>query len=142
MYHSDSGSIYIGTDGDAEEEETDAYEKSIVDRTSHKSLVQSDIEQNPDSAPPATPLSFGRYINLLTFQAKLLSYAFHVIILLKLLMIFFFFFAFQTTNAASIFVEEQTASIIISIYRILIWWYICCWPRGWKAEFLSTSTQV
>lgn len=70
IYHSDSGSIFIGIDGDAEEEETDAYEKSIVDRTSHKNLVQSDIEQNPDSAPPATPLSFGRYINSLNFSSK------------------------------------------------------------------------
>ncbi|XP_070042355.1 protein tesmin/TSO1-like CXC 2 isoform X2 [Nicotiana tomentosiformis] len=59
-----------GTDGDAEEEETDAYEKSIVDRTSHKNLVQSDIEQNPDSAPPATPLSFGRPPMQLPFSLK------------------------------------------------------------------------
>lgn len=59
-----------GIDGDAEEEETDAYEKSIVDRTSHKNLVQSDIEQNPDSAPPATPLSFGRPPMQLPFSLK------------------------------------------------------------------------
>ncbi|KAK4355572.1 hypothetical protein RND71_024543 [Anisodus tanguticus] len=64
------GSIFIGTDGDAEEEETDAFEKSIVDRTSHKNIVQSDVEQNPDSAPPATPLAFRRPPMQLPFSLK------------------------------------------------------------------------
>ncbi|XP_059293725.1 protein tesmin/TSO1-like CXC 3 isoform X1 [Lycium ferocissimum] len=64
------GSIFIGTDGDAEEEETDAFEKSVVDRTSHKNLVQSDVEQNPDSVPPATPLAFRRPPMQLPFSLK------------------------------------------------------------------------
>lgn len=83
IYNYDSGSIFIGTDGDAEEEETDAYEKSIVDRTSQKNLLHSDVELNPDSAVPATPLAFRRYVNHSTFRAKFLLYAFHVIILLS-----------------------------------------------------------
>lgn len=83
IYYYDSGSVFIGTDGDAEEEETDAYEKSIVDRTSHKNPLQSDAEVNPDSVVPATPLAFRRYVNHSTFQAKFLLYAFHVIILLS-----------------------------------------------------------
>ncbi|XP_047265134.1 protein tesmin/TSO1-like CXC 3 isoform X2 [Capsicum annuum] len=50
-----------GTDGDAEEEETtEAFEKSIVDRTSHKNILHSDVEQNPDFIVPATPLAFRR----------------------------------------------------------------------------------
>ncbi|XP_047265133.1 protein tesmin/TSO1-like CXC 3 isoform X1 [Capsicum annuum] len=55
------GSVFIGTDGDAEEEETtEAFEKSIVDRTSHKNILHSDVEQNPDFIVPATPLAFRR----------------------------------------------------------------------------------
>ncbi|KAJ8547330.1 hypothetical protein K7X08_010916 [Anisodus acutangulus] len=64
------GSIFIGTDGDAEEEETDAFEESIADRTSHKNLVPSDVEQNPDSVPPATPLAFRRPPMQLPFSLK------------------------------------------------------------------------
>lgn len=63
IYYYDSGSVFIGTDGDAEEEETDAYEKSTVDRASHKNLLHSDVELNPDSTVPATPLAFRRYVN-------------------------------------------------------------------------------
>ncbi|MCD9638636.1 hypothetical protein HAX54_022726 [Datura stramonium] len=59
-----------GTDGDAEEEETDAFEKSIVDRTCHKNLPQSDVEQNPDSVLPATPLAFRRPPMQLPFSLK------------------------------------------------------------------------
>ncbi|KAM3356360.1 protein tesmin/TSO1-like CXC 3 isoform X1 [Capsicum galapagoense] len=55
------GSVFIGTDGDAEEEETtEAFEKSIVDRTSHKNILHSDVEQNSDFIVPATPLAFRR----------------------------------------------------------------------------------
>ncbi|PHT38638.1 hypothetical protein CQW23_22211 [Capsicum baccatum] len=55
------GSVFIGTDGDAEEEETtEAFEKSIVDRTSHKNILHSDVDQNPDFIVPATPLAFRR----------------------------------------------------------------------------------
>ncbi|CAN4091280.1 unnamed protein product [Withania somnifera] len=65
------GSIFIGTDGDAEEEETaDAFEKGIVDRTSHKNPLQSDVEQNPDSTIPATPLAFRRPPMQLPFSMK------------------------------------------------------------------------
>ncbi|CAN4091281.1 unnamed protein product [Withania somnifera] len=60
-----------GTDGDAEEEETaDAFEKGIVDRTSHKNPLQSDVEQNPDSTIPATPLAFRRPPMQLPFSMK------------------------------------------------------------------------
>lgn len=60
-----------GTDGDAEEEETaDAFEKSIVDRTSHKNPLQCDVEQNPDSIVPATPLAFRRPPMQLPFSLK------------------------------------------------------------------------
>lgn len=66
IYYSDSGSVFIGTDGDAEEEETtEAFEKSIVDRTSHKNILHSDVEQNPDFIVPATPLAFRRYVSII-----------------------------------------------------------------------------
>lgn len=64
------GSIFIGTDGDAEEEETDAYEKSTVDRAFHKNLLHSDVELNPDSTVPATPLAFRRPPMQLPFSLK------------------------------------------------------------------------
>ncbi|XP_027116328.2 protein tesmin/TSO1-like CXC 2 isoform X2 [Coffea arabica] len=65
------GSIYIGTEAELEEDETDALEKTVKDRKPHKTAIQVDVEQqNPESAPPATPLRFGRPSVQLPFSSK------------------------------------------------------------------------
>ena len=73
LYSPASGSIYIGTEAELEEDETDALEKTVKDRKPHKTAIQVDVEQqNPESAPPATPLRFGRYNkHILYFDWKL-----------------------------------------------------------------------
>ncbi|KAH6808917.1 hypothetical protein C2S51_026700 [Perilla frutescens var. frutescens] len=55
-----------GMEAEAEEDETDAAEKSIPD----KSAVENDMGQNTDSAPPATPLRGGRQSAQLPFSSK------------------------------------------------------------------------
>ncbi|KAH6816406.1 hypothetical protein C2S51_021226 [Perilla frutescens var. frutescens] len=55
-----------GMEAEVEEDETDAAEKSIPD----KSAVENDMGQNTDSAPPATPLRGGRQSAQLPFSSK------------------------------------------------------------------------
>lgn len=59
-----------GMEADAEEDETDAAEKSMSDRSFQKTAMENDMEQNTDSAPPATPLRGGRPSGQLPFSTK------------------------------------------------------------------------
>nr|GME21159.1 protein tesmin/TSO1-like CXC 2 isoform X2 [Ipomoea batatas] len=60
-----------GSDPDLEEEETDLFEKSVVDRSSQKlAIVQNEIEHIPDSALPATPLRLKRPQMQFPFSSK------------------------------------------------------------------------
>lgn len=69
FYFLSSGSIYIGAEAELEEDETNAMERGVKDRKLHKAAIQVDVEQqNPDSAPPATPLRFARYKYILYFD--------------------------------------------------------------------------
>ncbi|KAK4434046.1 CRC domain-containing protein TSO1 [Sesamum alatum] len=56
------GSGILGTDHEFEEDETDTTERAVLDGTSQRTAIQSDIEQNMDSVPPATPLRTGRQL--------------------------------------------------------------------------------
>lgn len=47
-------------EAEAEEEESDTAEKSMSDRSFQKTAMENDMEQNTESAPPATPLRGGR----------------------------------------------------------------------------------
>lgn len=60
MHGSESGSGVVGTEGGCEEEEVDVTEKDKAERSSTKATVENELEQNMDSAPPATPLRGGR----------------------------------------------------------------------------------
>ncbi|KAL3505969.1 hypothetical protein ACH5RR_031351 [Cinchona calisaya] len=65
------GSMFMGTEVELEEDETDAPEKSARDRNLHKTAIQNDVElQNPESAPPATPLRIIRPSVHLPFSSK------------------------------------------------------------------------
>lgn len=58
----DLGSALIGAEAELEEEEeTETYEKSVVNRSLQKNVIQNSGEQNLDSTLPATPLQCGRY---------------------------------------------------------------------------------
>ncbi|CAI9118409.1 OLC1v1019976C1 [Oldenlandia corymbosa var. corymbosa] len=54
------GSIFMGLEAEFEDDEIDAQDRSSRDGNKHKAVIQNETEQNPESAPPATPLSFGR----------------------------------------------------------------------------------
>ncbi|KAL3507861.1 hypothetical protein ACH5RR_033243 [Cinchona calisaya] len=70
-YGRKDGSVYIGTETELEEDETDELVKSVKDRKLHKTAVQNDVEQqNPESVPPATPLRFGRSSVQVPFSLK------------------------------------------------------------------------
>ena len=56
-----SGSVFIVTEAELEEDETEVLDKIVKERTLHKTATQNDVEQNPESAPPATPFRFARY---------------------------------------------------------------------------------
>lgn len=48
-------------EAEAEEEEMDASEKSMFDKSMQKIAMENDVEQqNTESVPPATPLRGGR----------------------------------------------------------------------------------
>lgn len=51
----------MGTEVETEDDETEVLEKTVKERASHITTTQNDIEQNPESAPPATPFHFARY---------------------------------------------------------------------------------
>lgn len=56
------GSALIGAEAELEEEEdTETYEKTVVNKTLQKNVIQNSVEQNPDSTLPATPLRCVRY---------------------------------------------------------------------------------
>ncbi|KAG8373096.1 hypothetical protein BUALT_Bualt12G0135100 [Buddleja alternifolia] len=56
------GSGAIGMEAELEEDETDTVEKTLLDRSFQKTTIQNDLEQNMDSAPPATPMRAGRQL--------------------------------------------------------------------------------
>lgn len=60
MYSSLSRSGVVGMEGEVEEEEVDGTEKGKAERSFKKTTVENELEQNTDSAPPATPLRGGR----------------------------------------------------------------------------------
>ncbi|KAL0414495.1 UNVERIFIED_CONTAM: protein tesmin/TSO1-like CXC 2 [Sesamum radiatum] len=64
------GSGVIGMEVEVEEDETDMPEKRVLDRSFPKTAVENDLEQNIDSAPPATPLRAGRQSVQLPFSSK------------------------------------------------------------------------
>lgn len=51
----------MGTELEPEDDEIEVLEKAMKERASHKTTTQKDIEQNPESALPATPFPFARY---------------------------------------------------------------------------------
>ncbi|XP_019180463.1 PREDICTED: protein tesmin/TSO1-like CXC 2 [Ipomoea nil] len=60
-----------GSDPDLEDEETDLFEKSVVERSSQKlAIAQNEIEHIPDSALPATPLRLKRPQMQFPFPSK------------------------------------------------------------------------
>ncbi|GFS37217.1 TESMIN/TSO1-like CXC 2 [Actinidia rufa] len=64
------GSTLIGADTELEEEETETSEKSVVNKSLRKNVIQNSIEQNPDSALPETPLRSVRALVQLPFSSK------------------------------------------------------------------------
>ncbi|KAK4405744.1 protein tesmin/TSO1-like CXC 2 [Sesamum angolense] len=64
------GSGVIGMEVEVEEDETDMSEKSVLDQSFQKTAIENDLEQNIDSAPPATPLRAGRQSVQLPFSSK------------------------------------------------------------------------
>ena len=57
------GSVPTGTDAEAEEE-TEASEKGVAEKASQKTEIHN-IEDNPDSALPTTPLRLSRFDKLI-----------------------------------------------------------------------------
>lgn len=55
------GSALLGAEAELEEEETETYEKTVINRRLQKNVDQNSVEQKPDSTLPATPLRCGRY---------------------------------------------------------------------------------
>ncbi|KAH7857773.1 hypothetical protein Vadar_016344 [Vaccinium darrowii] len=65
------GSALIGAEAELEEEEeTETYEKSVINRSLQKNVIQNSVEQNLDSTLPATPLQCGRESVQLPFSSK------------------------------------------------------------------------
>ncbi|XP_044500486.1 protein tesmin/TSO1-like CXC 3 [Mangifera indica] len=64
------GSILMETEGEPEEDETETYKKSSVDKNLQKSEIPNNEDQNPGSALPTTPLQFCRSIVQLPFSSK------------------------------------------------------------------------
>ncbi|KAL0284612.1 UNVERIFIED_CONTAM: protein tesmin/TSO1-like CXC 2 [Sesamum calycinum] len=64
------GSGVIGMEVEVEEDETEMPEKSVLDQSFQKTAIENDLEQNIDSAPPATPLRAGRQSVQLPFSSK------------------------------------------------------------------------
>ena len=65
------GSTFIVAETELEEEETEISEKSVVNKSLRKNVIQNSKEQNPDSALPATPLRSVRYMSSLTYPVIL-----------------------------------------------------------------------
>ncbi|CAI9762179.1 unnamed protein product [Fraxinus pennsylvanica] len=59
-----------GTEVELEEDEGDITEKSMGDKSLQKTAIQNNLEQNPDSALPATPLQCGRSLVQHPFSSK------------------------------------------------------------------------
>ncbi|EXB51136.1 hypothetical protein L484_009100 [Morus notabilis] len=66
----DGSSALIGTETEQDEEETEACEKSLVDKPSQKIDIHNNEEQNPGSAHPMTPLRMSRSLVPLPFSSK------------------------------------------------------------------------
>ncbi|PSS01423.1 CRC domain-containing protein [Actinidia chinensis var. chinensis] len=64
------GSTFIVAETELEEEETETSEKSVINKSLRKNVIQNSIEQNPDSALPATPLRSVRALVHLPFSSK------------------------------------------------------------------------
>ncbi|KAI5649212.1 hypothetical protein M9H77_35217 [Catharanthus roseus] len=64
------GSLFVGAEADLEEDETEVLDKSTKERILHKTGSQNDVEQNPESAPPATPFRCPRPFSQGPFSSK------------------------------------------------------------------------
>ncbi|CAK9154415.1 unnamed protein product [Ilex paraguariensis] len=64
------GSALIETEAELEEEQTETSEKSVVESSSHKFVIQNDAKQNTDSVLPVTPTQFSRQLAQQPFSSK------------------------------------------------------------------------
>lgn len=64
------GSSLIGIEAEPDEEETEKFEKNVLDKSTQKPQIRNNEEQNPDSTLPATPLHLSRVSVKLPFSSK------------------------------------------------------------------------
>lgn len=108
----------MGTELEPEDDEIEVLEKAMKERASHKTTTQKDIEQNPESALPATPFPFARYK---AFRISTLCIVFTYVLTMFTLL---YIYISQTSNASSLFLQKEATTIFIGyIYwdSIFVW---------------------
>lgn len=110
----------MGTELEPEDDETEVLDKTVKERASHKTTTQKDIEQNPESALPATPFPFARYKAFRISTLFIYIYIYRHIDHVHSVVIYIS----QTSNASSLFLKKEATTIFIGyIYwdSIFVW---------------------